>query len=187
MKAYRIGKIEGPWTNLEPPIRSKILSVATTDKEKDVEKDVQDVQPTQNAANVLSSGGECNRRACWESKEEADYDIKKTRTYENLTREEYTLEMEQKEIADGINEFPSLDADTQHEITLEYRAMHERVKELGLYECRYSEYGKELIRYSILFAIFIFFLQAKWYLTSAVFLGMFWVRMRTPVHDLAAY
>ena len=91
------------------------------------------------------------------------------------TREEYTAQVMQQEIDDNIAAYPSLDADTQRVITLKYQALHERVKNEGYYDCRYIEYGKEAIRYSTLFATFLFALHSKWYITSAVFLGLFWV------------
>ena len=81
----------------------------------------------------------------------------------------------QKEIDQCIRDYPSLDANTQLEITKKYQALHQRVKDEGFYDCRYSEYGKELIRYSIIFAAFFSLLRAEWYLTSACFLGLFWV------------
>lgn len=181
MKAYRIGKIEGPWTNIEPPIRSKVVPVATPKDLESVEAQLtQNITQnvTQDIEKLSLHTGECTRRPCCKSpineKEQCDL---KTRSYENVTREQYITELEQKAIANGIGSFPSLDPKTQNDITLEYRAMHERVKDMGLYTCRYSEYGKEAIRYGILFAAFIYLLQAKWYLTSACFLGMFWVRL----------
>jgi delta8-fatty-acid desaturase len=58
----------------------------------------------------------------------------------------------------------------------EYRALHQKFKDQGLYKCNYSAYGWECLRYGTLFALFMYTLSAKWYLTSAVFLGMFWVR-----------
>ena len=81
----------------------------------------------------------------------------------------------QKEIDDDIRNYPSLDLKTQRDITLKYQALHQRVKDEGFYDCRYTEYGKELIRYSLLFAIFFTALRCEWYLTSAAFLGLFWV------------
>ena len=95
---------------------------------------------------------------------------------ERLSRVEYTSAVEQKEIADGLASVPSVDNETQLAIALEFRALHERIQSEGFYECRYSEYGKEMIRYLLLFSAFIFLLRAEWYLTSACFLGMFWVR-----------
>jgi delta8-fatty-acid desaturase len=94
----------------------------------------------------------------------------------NLSRAAYTAMLEQKEVHQATRAYPSLDLETQQNISREYRALHERIKNEGFYNCRYSEYGKEAIRWVFLFAIFIFFLNAGYYLTSAVFLGMFWVR-----------
>jgi delta8-fatty-acid desaturase len=91
------------------------------------------------------------------------------------TREDFVSDTVQKEIDDCIRDYPSLDPDTQRAITKKYQALHERVKNEGFYDCRYREYGVEAIRYSILFCAFLFFLRAEWYLTSAAFLGLFWV------------
>ena len=91
------------------------------------------------------------------------------------TREEYTSETMQKEIDDDLAAYPSLDAATQGEIVRQYQALHERVKNEGFYDCRYTEYLKETVRYCALFSIFLLLLRAEWYLTSAACLGLFWV------------
>lgn len=104
----------------------------------------------------------------------------------NLSREAYTAAMERKEISDGIRDYPSLDDATQHEIRAEYEILHQRVKDQGLYTCAYSEYGKEMIRYSMLFSAFLYLLHIEWYITSSVFLGLFWVSSSlsmTPTPD----
>lgn len=77
---------------------------------------------------------------------------------------------------DGLRENPSVDTETQHQILLDYRELHEQIKAEGLYKCNYSAYGWESIRYATLFAAFAYLLYSKWYLTSALFLGLFWVR-----------
>ena len=76
---------------------------------------------------------------------------------------------------DGLEENPSLDAETQQQILLDYRELHEQIKAEGLYQCNYSAYGWESLRYGALFAAFAYLLYSKWYLTSALFLGLFWV------------
>ena len=94
----------------------------------------------------------------------------------NLTSPEiYTASILQEEINDGIRDNPSLDARTQRDIAVKYQALHQRVKEDGFYDCQYSEYGKEIIRYLMLFTLFLICLRAEWYMTSAVLLGLFWV------------
>lgn len=79
------------------------------------------------------------------------------------------------EIEDSLRDYPSLDPATQRAISSAYQALHQQVKDGGFYECRYSEYAKEMTRYLILFALFCTTLRCGWYLTSAAFLGLFWV------------
>jgi delta8-fatty-acid desaturase len=88
---------------------------------------------------------------------------------------QYAIEQEEREVEEGIRDNPSLDIVTQKAIIDDYRALHQQFKDQGLYQCRYSEYGKESIRYGLLFVAFGYFLYIKWYMTSAVFLGLFWV------------
>ena len=87
----------------------------------------------------------------------------------------YTSIAIQKEIDDDIRDYPSVDAETQRNITRKYQALHQRVKNEGFYDCRYIEYGKEIIRFALLFTIFLVSLRYAWYMTSAAFLGLFWV------------
>ncbi|KAL1610555.1 hypothetical protein SLS60_002224 [Paraconiothyrium brasiliense] len=100
-------------------------------------------------------------------------------------RERYATDLEQKEIADGLRDNPSIDYDTQRAIALEYRGLHQRIKAEGLYACRYSEYAKESIRYAILFSSFLYLLHVEWYLTSALALGLFWQQIMFTAHDAA--
>jgi delta8-fatty-acid desaturase len=62
---------------------------------------------------------------------------------------------------------------------MDYRALHEQFKSEGLYQCNYSAYAWESLRYLALFAAFGYFLHIKWYITSATFLGLFWVSFIT--------
>jgi delta8-fatty-acid desaturase len=91
------------------------------------------------------------------------------------TPDAYTAETIQSEVDYDLANYPALDPDTQRNITLKYQELHQLVKDGGFYQCRYSEYGKEFIRYSLLFSIFLVTLHYGWYMTSAAFLGLFWV------------
>ena len=95
--------------------------------------------------------------------------------HQRLSPKDYTSSAVQEAIDNDIRDNPSLDAETQREITLKYQILHQRVKDEGFYDCHYIEYGKEIIRYTLLFSIFLACLRAEWYLTSACFLGLFWV------------
>ncbi|CAF9904326.1 MAG: hypothetical protein ALECFALPRED_007498 [Alectoria fallacina] len=103
--------------------------------------------------------------------------------HRRLSPKDYTSYVVQKGIDDNVRDNPSLDAETQRAITLKYQTLHQRVKDEGFYDCHYLEYGKELLRYALLFSLFFTFLRAGWYLTSACFLGLFWHQIMFTAHD----
>lgn len=92
-------------------------------------------------------------------------------------RERYATELEDKEKQEGLRDNPSVDPDTQRAIVHEYRALHQQIKDEGLYQCRYGEYAKESVRYAALFGLFLYLVHVEWYLTSSLALGLFWVRL----------
>lgn len=226
MTAYRIGRVQLPWTNLEPPIRGGVHRKLEVNELRDVGEvadadtaavdetllksdadliniihtDADQDSATEDTAEVsslfssppfpLSSS---NSSVGCDEDESARRVVLPPNTSgqqqngaktspptapfptDKLSRETYTAALEQKEIADGIRNYPSLDPETQEAIRAEYKALHKLVQEQGHYNCRYSEYGKEMIRYTMLFCTFLYFVHIEWYLTSACFLGMFWV------------
>ncbi|KAG8887629.1 hypothetical protein FRB98_009297 [Tulasnella sp. 332] len=77
----------------------------------------------------------------------------------------------------------SLAEQTRHSVA--YRALHVRIQEAGLYETPYlTGYGPEFLRYSALTATSYITYQHKWFLTSALFLGLLWHQLAFIVHDL---
>ena len=152
MKAFRIGRIDQPWSNLEPPIRRPVVL-----------KHNKDTQCTCLAPDGTEQ--ECMHKLCNAA---ATAPI-------TPRREALISSMEEQEVAAGLASMPSLDWKTQQDIATDFRALHERIKVEGFYECDYKAYGREVIRYGVLFSAFILLLRAQWYLTSACFLGMFWV------------
>ena len=82
-----------------------------------------------------------------------------------------------------LAKYPSLDASTQRNITIKFRELHQRVYDEGYYDCRYSEYAKEMLRYSALFALFLFFLRHEWYVASGTSLAFFWHQIMFTGHD----
>ncbi len=95
-----------------------------------------------------------------------------------LSPARYTDWAVQEEIDQDLQDYPSLDPAVQQDIIHRYRLLHQRVHDEGFYDCRYWEYGKEMIRYVGLFIASMAALRYGWYLTSAVCLGLFWVRPR---------
>jgi delta8-fatty-acid desaturase len=198
MRAFRIGRVLKPWSNLIPPLQGGVYRKSASDSltTEDLDSDESDWSAADTVVSWSSStsisntpekhatstkslrnprarlGGETAPVSRQPSHVEKPDD---SLTWTTLSRSAYTQKLVQNEINEGIQAYPSLDLETQQNIALQYRALHERVKNEGFYTCRYSEYGKDSIRWFVLFAAFVYLLNAKWYLTSAVFLGMFWV------------
>ena len=89
----------------------------------------------------------------------------------------------QKEIDLDLAKYPPLDMDTQQDIVRRYRALDERIRSEGLYNCNYKAYAIEICRYVFLFAMCLLFIQWKWYAVSGLFLGMFWHQLVFTAHD----
>lgn len=207
MKAYRIGRVQLPWTNLEPPIRGGVHRKLADDHGQMLESDLTDYEsPAADSAtedtdsaevsSLFSRTGEQLSSDESEPAEEIDVSTCRLRIKQGsasraeatvasngdgslltdkLSREAYTAAMEQQEIAEMIRSYPALDQETQDAIRVEYRALHKLIKEQGLYTCHYSAYGRECVRYAIIFGAFLFLLQRQWYIPSACCLGLFWV------------
>ncbi|KAF2126142.1 delta 8-(E)-sphingolipid desaturase [Dothidotthia symphoricarpi CBS 119687] len=196
MKKHRIGRVQLPWTNLEPPIRSPDFYKNLAAREKKEAAAKAAGHKSRRSVDLGSAVAIISKRlipqdACVSrtNKTESEklplleVESEKGAFDKKTHREQYATEIEQKEIEEGLRDNPSIDPATQAAILDDYRELHQQFKDEGLYQCRYSEYGKESIRYGILFAIFGTLLYCKWYLTSAMFLGMFWQQIMFTAHD----
>lgn len=74
----------------------------------------------------------------------------------------------------------------QRNLSLSYRTLHQKIITNKLYQPPQFVYGygPDLVRYSILFSLFLFshFVLRAWFF-SAVFLGLFWHQVTFVVHD----
>ncbi|KAK5994281.1 Delta 8-(E)-sphingolipid desaturase [Cladobotryum mycophilum] len=96
---------------------------------------------------------------------------------------QYTDWAVQQGVEEGLKDYPFLDPAVQQDIENKYRVLHQKVRDEGLYECRYQEYGKEMIRYVSIFIGCLVALHQGWYMTSAVLLGLFWHQIMFTAHD----
>ena len=211
MNKYRIGRVAGPWVNFTPPIRGGIYRNSTEAVQyKSDDEDGDDTgscwgsgpQSLNSSTTSLDSLtiGELSHSSTINSHPSTGLDQDSQCVHRDqamrihnssdapsigekmLSPKDYTSSAVQKAIDDDCRDNPSLDADTQRAITLKYQMLHQRVKDEGFYDCHYVEYGKEIIRYIILFSLFLTFLRFEWYLTSACFLGLFWVSPYVSSH-----
>lgn len=170
MSRFRIGKIEGHWDNLVPPIQRSQPQVQ--DQKTKARRDGNGGSGY-NSATSESSAGDDARNASGNTHADAGH----------LHPAQYTADIIQSELEADLAKYPSLDPARQRGISDRFQALHERVRADGYYECRPWEYGKEVIIYTILFALFAAFLHCGWYGTSACFLGLFWHQIMFTAHD----
>jgi delta8-fatty-acid desaturase len=202
MQTYRIGRIEGRWLNFVPPIQGgKFRRREEVDVSVNSDLDGDDVQsnsshdgskepspifdPTHyESSSRRRKGRGTSSEATSISSVDLDDSKPKMSHLDIRTREELKLDEAQ---------YPPLDPQTQDEIVRKYRELHERIKAENLFQCRYSSYLIEGIRYLILFLISQYFLRSAWhadgwhatglYALSALFLGLFWVQLVFTAHD----
>lgn len=192
MCRYRIGAINEPWIDLEPPISRTSFNLETTDgsrpfvpvlgqvaaktnpKDKHVQSVVTDISHVPDTSTTPQPEWlELRSNVTKQMREDSD-----DHTYSSALDH-----LRQLEIDLDQSEYPAADAATQRAISLEFRDLHQTVRERGLYTCRLSNYAKELVRYSTLFSLFVVAFRYGWTLTSAVFLGLFWHQIMFSAHD----
>ena len=198
MKAYRIGRKQpGLWHNRTPPIRGGIfrkqaaLSVADSWDDSETGDD-DSISQISSECSCVDCGGSihvegqsCLRRRFLPKGIEVSGDLEtedscldeqsREDVQTLLSRDQFANERLQNHVYLDAREYPSLDPEVQADIVRKYRALHQSISDQGLYNCPYLAYGKEMVRYTALFAAFVFALRSGWYIASAVFLGLFWV------------
>ncbi|KAK5692887.1 hypothetical protein LTR97_010363 [Elasticomyces elasticus] len=179
MNRFRIGTLTGNWSNFVPPIQGGVFSL--TEAENDPKPTALDnINPITSTAEAKANGGIAGAAPpAWSEKELSPL----LQAPKTQTPDEFYTQAVQDDINESLNNYPSLDAETQGAITKKYQALHELVKSEGLYDCDYRRYGIEMIRYAGLFAGFVILLRLGWYASSAVFLGTFWQQIMFTAHD----
>lgn len=206
MKAYRIARIPAgrPWHNLTPPIRGGVYIKAAVPSLDPVNSDA-DVVADEKLETSSSSSDSCDddvdgdvtdQSSITTDCSDAEDVVKSTLRRRlvatgdgpstalpatasgkiNMTRMEYADMLIASEAQASLSAYPSLDTDTQADIVEKYRALHERVRNEGFYDCNYGAYGREICRYLFFAGASMTALYHGWFMTSAVFLGVFWVR-----------
>ena len=155
MQRYRIGIVKGTWENFTPPIQGGVFRVHGDNTIVDGELRLNKEKDFGNSTDIGSL----------------------------LSADDYTTSQVQRNIDVDLAKYPSLDLATQHSITRRFEALHKRVYDEGFYTCHYSQYGKELLRYALLFALFAYFLHRGNYVVSGCFLGLFWHLIMFSAHD----
>ncbi|KAI1452960.1 fatty acid desaturase [Annulohypoxylon moriforme] len=193
MNKYRIGRIEGRWTNFLPPIQGgKFRPLLDSEDAEDVNGNEECDQNSAESSSLSSSrdaspvfdnaetvrkrhvGDGLRGPASTSSVSSAEPDDDGMTYLDTITKEKTTLDLEK---------YPSLDFATQDSIVAKYRDLDQRIRAENLYKCNYGAYAIEVTRYSILFGLAFLFLHWGWYVSSAVCLGAFWHQLVFTAHD----
>jgi sphingolipid 8-(E)-desaturase len=189
MQRYQIGRIEGRWKNFSPPIqggkfRKFIDGQSQEDDNEDMDGgsasdisrtpspvfDTDDITLRQRKPQVVDRSSSVSSR----SSSTDDGDREGLSFIDARTKEELDLD---------LSKYPPLDHATQDEIVRKYRLLNERIRAQGLYNCHYSAYGYEVVRYSFLFAMMLLCLRWGWHGLGGLFLGLFWHQLVFTAHD----
>lgn len=203
MNRYRIGKIDYRWKNMLPPIQGGVF-VSATDPSRDAadeavecpEKDspTSSITSSRSASPVFDTPAQQEQQQAVRgrkgaaasastphssatsvtSAEDADEPVDGMSLLDRRTMEEIKHDMEI---------YPALDAATQDNIVDKYRQLDARIRAAGLYQCNYAAYAVECARYALFCGLFVYFLRAGWWATSAFWLGCFWHQLVFSAHD----
>jgi delta8-fatty-acid desaturase len=189
MERYRIGRIEGRWSNFEPPIQGgkfraniECESLETDEEDTKNHPTSSDISRTPSPVFDAADSNLRNRKA---TKNEtlvssassvssvADIDDGMSHL-DILTKEQIDLDHEK---------YPPLDDVTQDGVIRKYRILDEKLRAKKLYDCNYSAYAVEAIRYTFLACMTLLCLHWGQYALSGMFLGFLWHQLVFTVHD----
>ena len=185
MQRYVIGEVHGRWDNFLPPIQGGTFrTLVSKDEDEDgAEED------------ASSSGLSAPPSPVFSIEEEAGDGIRRRHVgndtpISRASSPEPEAELFQSEeasiahaISSDFSKYPRLDQMSQDEVIAKYRQLDEKLQSEGLYQCPYSAYAVEFIRYLTLFVLFRVCLHYGYYTLSSIFLGMFWHLLSFVVHD----
>ncbi|KAI8957442.1 fatty acid/sphingolipid desaturase [Daldinia sp. FL1419] len=192
MNRYRIGRIEGRWTNFIPPVQGgKFRPLLEGDDENELEEgDVISTDASSSPSSREPSPVFDSVESTVRKRRGADGSVPKSPSTSSVSSVEpdddgmsYLDAITRKKTTLDLEKYPSLDFNTQDAIVAKYRDLGERIKAEGLYQCNYGAYAVEVTRYSILFGLTFLFLHWGWYVASAVCLGAFWHQLVFTAHD----
>ena len=210
-KRYKIGELESKsWENLLPPIQGGIYSKGNYNSsrsklESKLDKDSSNSNSeTENFSDSSISDVEIstkenkgvgytplvkpvvpqNQMVTKENKEILfpiiTEDIKKKVIRDpKILMNNYDNELSQNDVM----QLPSLDYKTQRLLRDKYVTIHEDIIRMGLYDCNYWDYVREVVKIGSLFLYSLSFLKLNHLFLSALFMGMAWHQGTFIAHD----
>jgi delta8-fatty-acid desaturase len=199
MNRYQIGRIEGRWSNFLPPIQGGefrtedelesisdnecVTSSAASEQGSTSSPSSADQSPVFEPADHPSTIRHRNSSAMPRTLSASSISSVELDEAVQAPKMSVLDRRTQEELDFDKAKYPSLDYQTQDNITRKYRELQKLIKSEGLYDCSYESYGIECLRYTFFFCTFLYLLKSGWYITSAVPLACFWHQLTFTVHD----
>ena len=196
MLKYKIGRVEGRWSNFLPPIQggsfrpfTEAAESVTSDGDSDSASSQDDSPPRSPIFDVAD--GLIPPRRSWRDRASEKGETSSISSMSSVELDNdltnpplghmdiYTKE----EIDLDLAKYPPLDPATQDDIVNRYRMLNDRIKAENLYQCDYTSYLVEIGRYAFLFGLCLLFLSWGWYGTSGACMAMFWHQLVFTAHD----
>ena len=183
MLKFKIGRIAERWENFIPPIQGGHFKKLEVEEDLDSGSSVADesfsssssTAPPSPIFDTVEKSGLRKRKqdasstSSIASLDEPRISAKGTRLTTNAS--------------DDLSNYPSLDSVSQDKIITAYRRLDTRIRAAGLYQCHYSAYALEVLRYTLIFSLSMFFLHTSHYFLAGCFLGLFWHQLVFTAHD----
>ncbi|KAK7428665.1 hypothetical protein QQZ08_004759 [Neonectria magnoliae] len=192
MLRYRIGRIEGRWTNFSPPIQGGVYrtraEIDSASHDADGSKNVSPSPTTSRTPSPVFDdndvqglrhrpGGKDKATAGAGSVSPA------SSVHEEMDGMSYLDTVTREHISLDLEKYPSPDEETQAKIIAKYRELHQRIYDEGLYDCNYWAYAVEVTRYTLLFIGMLVGIHFKQYFIGAFCLGAMWHQLVFSAHD----
>ncbi len=187
MKSFVIGKIEGRWTNFVPPIQGGVFRTYTKGDENSLASDSSSTSTA--PSTPIFDAVDLNGDALQRRRTSDEFSISSASSVSLLEKptgvdaqnplDSHTA----AKILLDIAKYPPLDSASQDLIVQKYRALNDRIRAEGLYNCPYTSYLVEICRYTLLFFSFLLLLRSGHYAASALCLGFFWHQLVFTAHD----
>jgi delta8-fatty-acid desaturase len=183
MRRYRIGTVSSRWINLVPPIQGGVYR-QPTDKPLMCFVDLSDSEIPVASSQLQSESSDihprCRNMNCNKPPPTETTSSCKVGSVDGMS---YLDSQTREQISFDSAKYPATDVDTQRIIVAKYRALHQHIKESGLYACDYQAYAIEIVRYSLLALASLMLLRHGYYILSALCLAFFWQQLVFTAHD----
>lgn len=189
-KRYKIGTIDYKWENMLPPIQGGKYNTHFTDHPENYEEhntEDSDETLTEEYCDKALAGVPDGKVEPLVPQEEI-VTIDKTELYEEKVirdPEDILANYDRQYVLKDLKMLPSLDYETQREISNKYNQLHRKVVAAGLYKCNYWNYFSEFCRIFCLLLWSAIFFKINHLFWSAFCLGWAWHQMTFIVHDAA--